>query len=171
MLHGYLRHHKHTPRRRLRAAGGASPPPRRGGAQPGGTPGPCFPPSHPPHFQLSEPSSAPLAQAVGRSHIAHVSCGRKVEMFSFLPFFCCCCCFRYIKKRTKATGQQRLSPVRTLKGSEPGAGAAGRGAGPGALPPRGPGAGPGSHVALPAASTGPGKPAAKRTRADTKRII
>lgn len=102
MLHGYLRHHKHTPRRRLRAAGGGSSPPRRGGEQPGGTPGPCFTPTPPPqprththpplNFSSRNPPALPWHKRWEGEVTSHTFLlGGKLKCFHFCapppPFF------------------------------------------------------------------------------------
>lgn len=86
--------------------GGGSPPPRRGAAQPGGTPGPFFP--FPPslHSALRTLQRSPGTSGGKKSHRTRFFLGGKLKCFNFCLF----CSFKYIKKRTKATGQQRLSP-------------------------------------------------------------
>lgn len=145
MLHGYLRHHKHTPRRRLRAAGGGSPPPRRGGEQPGGTPVPCFtlPPSLPhPKFSSRNPPALPWHKRWEEVTSHTFLLGGKLKCFHFcLPlhpplfFFSS---FKYMKKHTKANRQRLLFPLPTpQKAAEDPAGAARGAEGVGGAPRRG----------------------------------
>lgn len=174
MLHGYLRHHKHTPRRRLRAAGGGSSPPRRGGEQPGGTPGPCFTPTPPPqprththpplNFSSRNPPALPWHKRWEGEVTSHTFLlGGKLKCFHFCappPFFFSLS-FKYLKKRTKANRQRLLFPL-PVPQNQPSRGRrdpAGRGGGRGLSPPRGPGAGARlSRGASPPPAPAPGNP-------------